>query len=96
MALINFETYMVFVAFASLASWLPQLYRINQTKSTDDFSLITTGILLWANVSFLVWGLHNFDIPLMVQQSLTVFMLFVFTYMVLKHRTTLSWLTPSK
>ena len=96
MALINFETYMVFVAFASLASWLPQLYRINQTKSTDDFSLITTGILLWANVSFLVWGLHNFDIPLMVQQSLTVFMLFVFTYMVLKYRTTLSWLTPSK
>ena len=90
----SFETYMIFVAFASLTSWLPQLYRIKQTKSTDDFSLITTGILLWSNVSFLFWGLRNSDIPLMVQQSLTVGMLFVFTYMVLKYRTTISWLGP--
>ena len=87
-----FETYMVFVAFASLTSWLPQLYKIHQTKSTDDFSLITTAILVWANGSFLAWALYNADVPLAIQQSLTVFMLFVFTYMILKYRTLPLWL----
>ena len=83
---------MVFVAFASLTSWLPQLYKIHQTKSTDDFSLITTAILVWANGSFLAWALYNADVPLAIQQSLTVFMLFLFTYMILKYRTLPVWL----
>ena len=82
-----FQNYMVFVAFASLTSWLPQLYRILQTKSTDDFSLITTGILLWANASFLMWALFNNDLPLTIQQALTVFMLVIFTVLVIKYRT---------
>ena len=86
-----FEAYMVFVSFASLTSWLPQLYRIQQTKSTDDFSLITTAILVWTNGSFLAWGLYNVDMPLIIQQSLTVFMLCVFTFLVLKYRTTKLW-----
>jgi uncharacterized protein with PQ loop repeat len=82
-----FETYMMFVAFVALTSWLPQIHRILQTKSTDDFSLITTAILVWANSSFLAWAFYNSDKPLLIQQSLTVFMLFVFTYLVLKYRT---------
>ena len=31
-----FEAYMVVVAFVALTSWLPQIHRILQTKSTDD------------------------------------------------------------
>jgi len=83
-----FEAYMVFVAFASLTSWLPQIHRILKTKSTDDFSLITTAILIWANGSFLAWAIYNSDKPLFVQQILTVIMLCVFTYLVIKYRTT--------
>jgi uncharacterized protein with PQ loop repeat len=82
-----FQNYMVFVAFASLTSWLPQLYRIVRTKSTDDFSLITTGILLWSNASFLMWALFNKDLPLSIQQALTVFMLVIFTVLVIRYRT---------
>ena len=82
-----FQTYMVFVAIASLTSWLPQIYRMIKTKSTNDFSLITTGILLWVNSSFLGWAIFNSDLPFMIQQSLTLFMLIVFTVLVLKYRT---------
>lgn len=81
-----FETYMIFVAVVALTSWLPQIHRILQTKSTDDFSLITTAILVWANSSFLAWAFYNSDTPLLIQQCLTVFMLFVFSYLVLKYR----------
>ena len=83
----TFQIYMVFVAFASLTSWLPQIYRMVQTKSTNDFSLITTAILLWANGSFLASALFNNDLPLTIQQSLTVVMLILFTFLILKYRT---------
>lgn len=83
-----FEIYMIVVACVALTSWLPQIYRILETKSTDDFSLITTAILVWANGSFLAWALYNSDTPLLIQQSLTVIMLFIFTYLVLKYRST--------
>ena len=81
-----FETYMIFVAVVALTSWLPQIHRILKTKSTDDFSLITTAILVWANSSFLAWAFYNSDTPLLIQQCLTVFMLFVFSYLVVKYR----------
>jgi len=83
----TFQMYMVFVAFASLTSWLPQIHKMLQTKSTNDFSLITTAILLLANGSFLAWGIFNSDLPLTLQQSLTVIMLVLFTFLILKYRT---------
>ena len=81
-----FQTYMIIVAFVAITSWLPQLYRIHKTKSSDDFSLITTAILVWANSSFLAWAIYNNDIPLKIQQSFTVVMLFIFAYLVVKYR----------
>lgn len=81
-----FETYMVFIAFIALTSWLPQIHRILKTKSTDDFSLITTFILVWSNGSFLAWAIHNTDKPLFIQQALNVCMLLIFTYLVIKYR----------
>ena len=81
-----FETYMVFIAFIALTSWLPQIHRILTTKSTDDFSLITTFILVWSNASFLAWATYNTDKPLFIQQALNVCMLLIFTYLVIKYR----------
>jgi len=83
-----FESYMVCVAILALTSWLPQIHRMIKTKSTDDFSLITTAILVWANGSFLAWAIYNGDKPLFIQQSITVVMLFVFTYLIFKYRST--------
>jgi uncharacterized protein with PQ loop repeat len=81
-----FQTYMIIVAFVAITSWLPQLYRIHKTKSSDDFSLITTAILVWANSSFLAWAIYNNDTPLKIQHSFTVVMLFIFAYLVVKYR----------
>ena len=84
----NGETYMTLVAFLGLFSWIPQIGRILETKSTDDFSLVTTAILIWANGSFLWWAFQINDTPLLIQQVITCIMLGVFTFLVLKYR---SW-----
>ena len=81
-----FQTYMIIVAFVAITSWLPQLYRIHKTKSSDDFSLITTAILVWANSSLLAWAIYNNDTPLKIQHSFAVVMLFIFAYLVVKYR----------
>jgi uncharacterized protein with PQ loop repeat len=82
----NGEAYMTGVAFLALFSWIPQIWRIIQTESSDDFSLWTTGILCWANGSFLWWAFKIEDTPLLIQQALTCTMLIVFTMLVLRYR----------
>ena len=84
--MIDGETYMVLVATLGLFSWVPQIHRILQTRSTDDFSLWTTAILVWANGSFLWWSIQIDDTPLFVQQAITCVMLAIFTFLVLKFR----------
>lgn len=80
------EIYMSIVAVASVASWIPQMSRILATKSTNDFSLWTTGILAWVNISFLIQALVIEDTPFIIMQSITCFMLGVFTFLVLRYR----------
>jgi uncharacterized protein with PQ loop repeat len=81
------EKYMILVAFGSITSWIPQITRMVQTKSTDDFSLWTTGILAWVNLSFLVQAILIDDLPFMLMQGITCFMLGLFTFLVLRYRT---------
>ena len=82
----NGETYMTMIAFLALFSWIPQIARIIKTESSDDFSLWTTGILCWANGSFLWWSFKIQDTPLFIQQAITCAMLIIFTVLVLKYR----------
>tara|TARA_R110000744_G_scaffold237024_1_gene354516 strand:+ start:545 stop:820 length:276 start_codon:yes stop_codon:yes gene_type:complete len=89
--MISAEQYMTFVAFGALGSWFPQIARMIKTKSTDDFSLWTTAILMWANGSFLWWAYQIDDKPFMLQQILTMIMLTIFTGIILKYKSAGWW-----
>ena len=85
------EAYMTVVAFGSLASWIPQITRMIATKSTDDFSLWTTAILAWVNFSFLVQAILIKDMPFILMQGITCFMLIIFAGIILRYRSTSFW-----
>jgi len=77
---------MIFVAIGSLCSWFPQIKRMITTKSTNDFSLWTTAILAWVNLSFLLQAILIADFPFILMQSINCIMLGVFTFFVLFYR----------
>jgi len=83
---IEWEIYMGFVAIFSLTSWIPQIWRIIQTKDTHSFSLITTGILIFVNGSWLAYSLSMGSPAFILQQALTCLMLAVFAVLVIKWR----------
>ena len=82
------DTYMTIVAFASLASWVPQITRMITTKSTDDFSLWTTAILAWVNFSFLAQAIIIDDNSFILLQGISCVMLCIFATIIIRYRTT--------
>ena len=87
LVLFSWELYMSFVAIFSLSSWIPQIIRILQTKDTHSFSLVTTGILIFVNGSWLAYSLNMGSPAFILQQALTCLMLAVFAVLVVKWRT---------
>ncbi len=82
----NVEAFMTGVAFFSLTSWIPQIKKMLELKSTKEFSLVTTAILLFCNTSWFAYAIHMDSPSLLIQQGLTMVMLLVFAYLVVKYR----------
>lgn len=81
------ETYMILIGLLAQTSFLPQIYRMWKRKSSDDFSLWTSAILMVCNGSWLYYALVISDTPLILQQALTVINLVVFVGLILRYRT---------
>lgn len=82
----NVELFMSGIAVFSLTSWIPQIARMIKMKSTKEFSLWTTAILLICNTSWFAYALYITSPSLAFQQGLTMVMLITFTYLVIKYR----------
>jgi MtN3 and saliva related transmembrane protein len=72
-------------ALCTTISFLPQVIRTWQTRSTKDLSLAmflvyTTGIFLW-----LVYGIIQHDVPLMAANSVTFLLSGTILYFKLRH-----------
>ncbi len=84
--LLSWESYMALVAIFSLSSWVPQIWRILQTKDTHSFSLSTTVILVIVNVSWLAYSFQLGSWAFILQQLITCGMLAIFGILVVKYR----------
>ncbi len=82
------ESIMAFIALFSLSSWIPQIARMIERKQTDDFSLWTTLILIFCNSAWWLYSLYIESISFLIQQSLTLIMLFWFGVLIIRYRTT--------
>ena len=82
----NVEAFMIGISFFSLTSWIPQIKKILAMKSTKEFSLVTTAILLICNTSWFFYAFHIHSPSLILQQGLTMVMLIVFAYLVVRYR----------
>lgn len=82
------ESIMAFVALFSLSSWIPQIARMLERKQTDDFSLWTTIILIICNSAWWLYSIYIDSISFLIQQSLTLIMLFWFGFLIVRYRTT--------
>ena len=82
------ESIMAFVAVFSLSSWIPQIARMIERKQTDDFSLWTTIILIICNSAWWLYSIYIESISFLIQQSLTLIMLFWFGVLIIRYRTT--------
>jgi uncharacterized protein with PQ loop repeat len=90
------ESLMAFVALLSLSSWIPQIGRMIERKTTDDFSLWTTVILLFCNSAWWLYALYINSISFLIQQSITLIMLLWFGALIIKYRTTPLFFRKSK
>lgn len=81
------EAYMIFIGLLAQTSFLPQIYRMWKRKSSDDFSLWTSAILMVCNGSWLYYAWVISDAPLLLQQALTVLNLIIFVVLILRYRT---------
>lgn len=81
------EAYMIFIGLLAQTSFLPQIYRMWKRKSSDDFSLWTSAILMVCNGSWLYYAWVISDAPLLLQQALTVLNLIIFVALILRYRT---------
>jgi len=77
---------MVFIGLLAQTSFIPQIYRMWRRKSSDDFSLWTSAILLLCNASWLYYAWVISDAPLLIQQALTVFNIGLFAGMIIHYR----------
>jgi len=82
------ESVMSFIALISIYSWIPQIARMLERKQTDDFSLWTTLILLLCNSAWWLYAVYIHSISFFIQQSVTLIMLLLFGFIILKYRTT--------
>ena len=82
------ESIMSLVALISVSSWIPQIARMLERKQTDDFSLWTTLILLICNTSWLLYAIYIESISFFIQQTVTLIMLLLFGFIILRYRTT--------
>lgn len=80
------ETYMLFIGILVQISFVPQIYRMWCRKSSDDFSLWTSAILMICNASWLYYAWVISDFPLLVQQFLTVLNIALFAALIVYYR----------
>ena len=77
---------MVFIGILAQTSFVPQMWRMFKRKSSDDFSLWTSAILLLCNASWLYYSWVISDFPSFMQQALTVFNIGLFAAMIVYYR----------
>ncbi len=80
------EAYMIFIGILAQTSFVPQMWRMFKRKSSDDFSLWTSAILILCNASWLYYSWIISDFPLFLQQALTVFNIVFFAGMIVYYR----------
>jgi MtN3 and saliva related transmembrane protein len=83
MALLDYAGYAA--ALCTTSAYIPQVVRVWRTRSTKDISLkmflvLVTGLCLW-----LVYGIWQGEIPLIVANSVTLMLASTILYFKLKH-----------
>ena len=84
MTLIDLTGYLA--AIGTTGAFIPQTIKVFRTKRTEDLSLrtflfLSLGIILW-----IIYGVFLSSIPIILANSITLFMTGYILYMIIKHK----------
>ena len=73
-------------AFCTAISFLPQAVKTIKTKDTNGLSLLTYLFLFFGSLSWFIYGIVLYDIPLMSTNFLTTIFTGIILFLILRGR----------
>lgn len=82
-----FEAWMSIVGISMAASPIPQIIKIIKRKSSDNMSLALWFVLSHGMIWFLIKGIYEIDISLIITHSFGIIINTILISLILKYRT---------